>query len=253
MLSVKTFIIVCPLVFLAGFIDAIAGGGGLISLPAYLLAGLPAHNAIATNKMSSTLGTTVTFCRYAKNGYVRWKLAALCAVLSIIGSAIGANLALSLSDHAFKIIMLCATPLCAFYILKSKSLDNSASTAEGDERRTYILSAIIALVMGTYDGFYGPGTGTFLLLFLTAVVKLKLTDANGIAKAVNLASNISAFTVYLTNGKIIIPLGLAAGVCSFTGNYLGSAMFTSKGVKIAKPVLVCVLVIFMVKLAAEIF
>ena len=86
MLTLKTLLIICPLVFLAGFVDAIAGGGGLISLPAYLLAGLPPHQAIATNKMSSTIGTCASTARYLKNGYVDWQAAIPCMVMAIRSS-----------------------------------------------------------------------------------------------------------------------------------------------------------------------
>lgn len=249
-LSLKTFIIVCPLVFLAGFVDAIAGGGGLISLPAYLLAGLPPHNAIATNKMSSVMGTSVAFGRYAREGYIRWRLAALCAVLSITGSAIGANLAMRVSDTSFRILMLCITPVSAFYVLKSKKLDKEEG-AQADTPKLYALCAAIALIMGAYDGFYGPGTGTFLLMFLTGVAGMKLTEANGITKAINFASNISALTVYLTGGMTVAALGFTAGLFSIAGNYLGSKLFSSKGSKIARPVMIAVLTVFIIKLITE--
>ena len=250
-ISLKTFIIVCPLVFLAGFIDAIAGGGGLVSLPAYLLAGLPPHNAIATNKMSSVMGTSVAFGRYAHEGYIRWKLAAVCALFSITGSAVGANLALRVDDSAFKVFMLCITPLCAFYVLKKKNFDE-------DMRRQvtgvelYGICAVTAFVMGGYDGFYGPGTGTFLIMLLTGLAGMKLTEANGITKAINFSSNISALAVYLTNGKTLIPLGIAAGVFSIAGNFFGSKLFSTKGSKIARPVMIIVLSLFVVKLVSEI-
>ena len=93
-LTPLTFLIVCPLVFLAGFVDAIGGGGGLISLPAYVFAGLPMHMAIATNKLSSACGTTLTTVRFIRNGLVRLKIALPSAAAGIIGSSIGANLSL---------------------------------------------------------------------------------------------------------------------------------------------------------------
>ena len=114
------YLIICPLVFLAGFIDAIAGGGGLISLPAYLFAGLPVHNAIATNKLSSTMGTTISTLKYAKNGFINYKRAIPCVFFALFGASIGANLALIISDKFFIIIMLIILPFIAFYVLKSK-------------------------------------------------------------------------------------------------------------------------------------
>ena len=100
------FLIICPLVFLAGFVDAVAGGGGLISLPAYLIAGFPVHFAIGTNKLSSGMGTLIATAKYAKNGYIAWKNAVLCIITALIGSSIGAKLALRLDDYYFKRLIL---------------------------------------------------------------------------------------------------------------------------------------------------
>ena len=104
------YLIVCPLVFLAGFVDSVAGGGGLISLPAYLLAGLPAHFAIGTNKVSSAMGTAVATFRYSRSGYIDWKMGAGCTVFALAGSALGARIALLIDDNVFKIIMLFILP-----------------------------------------------------------------------------------------------------------------------------------------------
>ena len=99
-------LIICPLVFIAGYIDAVAGGGGLVSLPAYMLTGLPTHQCIATNKMSAFMGTSVAIAKYAKNGYIPWKIALFCIPCALCGSALGANIALMISDTILKIIML---------------------------------------------------------------------------------------------------------------------------------------------------
>ena len=112
-ISVITFLIVCPLTFLGGFVDAVAGGGGLISLPAYMIAGLPVHNAIATNKLSSGMGTTIATYRLARLGYIPWRKAALCIVMAIIGSSTGAKLALMVDAELFKKLMLVIIPATA--------------------------------------------------------------------------------------------------------------------------------------------
>ena len=115
-ITYQTFLIVCPFLFLAGLIDAIGGGGGLISLPAYLIAGLPPHAAVATNKLSSTCGTTLATLRFIKNGLVNLKLAIPSAIAAIIGSSIGANLSLLLNDEIMLYIMIGILPLCAFLV-----------------------------------------------------------------------------------------------------------------------------------------
>lgn len=245
------FLVVCPMVFIAGFIDAIAGGGGLITLPAYLLVGLPVHNAIATNKLGSCLGTATATLRFGLNGYIRPLLALVCVPAALAGSSLGAELALRLTDSVFKLVMLFILPLVAWYVLRSKNLEGGSPFEELPRGRTLLLSAGIAFAVGAYDGFYGPGTGTFLLLLLTGAVHLDLNTAAGTTKVVNLSTNIAALTVFLVNGKVIFPLGLAAGVCSMAGNWLGASSFAKKGSRLARPVILTVLAIFFVKVITE--
>ena len=243
------YLIICPLVLIAGFIDAIAGGGGLITLPAYLISGLPAHSAIATNKLSSSMGTATATLSYALDGFIPWKLALPCAAFAIAGSNAGAHLSLLMDESVLKIVMLFLLPVTAFVVLKSKSF--SGENERPKTTSTYVISASVALVLGAYDGFYGPGTGTFLILLLTVFSHLKLTEANGVTKVINFSSNIAALTVFLLNGQVLVPLGLTAGVFSIIGNRLGTRAFSKKGAVIAKPVMLTVLVIFFVKVAVE--
>ncbi len=240
------FIIICPLVFLAGFVDAIAGGGGLISLPAYMLAGLPVHNAIATNKMSSCMGTTMATIKYAKSGFIPWKQVILCIIFAFSGSNCGAKLALAVTDRYFKILMLIALPVIAFYVLKGKAFNRQLEAYSS--LKTSAISAIIAFFVGIYDGFYGPGTGTFLILLLTGLAHMDLTTANGTTKAINLTTNISALVVFLLNAKVFLPLGITAGIFNIAGNYIGAHSFEKGGAKSVKPIMLLVLGIFFIKI-----
>ena len=244
-----TYLLVCPLTFLAGLVDAVAGGGGLISLPAYLIAGLPVHNAIATNKMSSSMGTTIATVRYGMSGFIPWKIALFCAVFAMVGSNIGANLALLLSDRVFKIVMLVILPLTAWYVLRGRALDGERESFSA--KKTTLIAMGIALAVGVYDGFYGPGTGTFLLLGLTALGHMPLQEANGTTKVINLTSNITALTVFLINGKVLLPLGIVAGLFNVAGNYLCARMFEKGGAKAVKPVMVIVLIIFFIRVITD--
>ena len=245
------FLIVCPLIGIAGFVDSIAGGGGLISLPAYMISGLPVHTSIATNKLSSAMGTTIATAKYARSGFIDWHLAIFCIAASLAGATLGANLALIISDAVFKILMLIILPLTALYVLRKKDLFADEKAEKLSFAQTAVLSSIIALALGMYDGFYGPGTGTFLILLLTRFARMDLHRANGITKAINLTSNISSLVVYLINAQVLLPLGLTAGLFSILGNYLGSRCFTSKGAKIARPIILLVLTVFFVRTALE--
>ena len=249
-ITLTHYLIVCPLVFLAGYIDAVAGGGGLVSLPAYLISGLPAHCAIATNKLSSAMGTTLTTVRYARDGFIPWKQAVFCVIFALIGSACGAELALMLDADIFKIIMLFILPVTAIYVFKSKALVTEKPPLSFT--KTTVLSCAIALAIGAYDGFYGPGTGTFLILLLTAAAHMPLTSANGVSKVINLTTNISALTVFILSSKVLYPLGLAAGVFSIAGNLLGAKHFEKGGGKTVKPIMILVLTIFFIKVLYEV-
>ena len=174
------YLIVCPLVFLAGFIDAIAGGGGLISLPAYLIAGLPPHAAIGTNKFSACLGTLVATWHYARCGFIHWKRVLPAVVTALVGSWLGARLALLVEADAFKLIMLVVLPLTACYVLRKKSLQSDKEAYS--DKKTMLIVLSLAFFIGIYDGFYGPGTGTFLMLLLTAVAHVSLNELSLVRK-----------------------------------------------------------------------
>lgn len=239
------FLIVCPLVFIAGFVDSIAGGGGLISLPAYLMTGMPTVGAIATNKFSSFCGTIVPTWRYARRGMfnVARSLPAICTAL--VGSTIGAELALLVPNNIFDKVMLVVIPLTAIFVLCVKKIRSEKKPFS--PTATMWISAAVALAMGVYDGFYGPGTGTFLILSLVYIARCSLDASAGMAKIINLSTNGAALAIFLYHGSVYLPLGLVAALFGIAGNYLGSTFFIKKGSGIAKPIIVLVLVIFLIR------
>ena len=173
-MSLETYLIVCPLVFLAGLIDAIGGGGGLISLPAYMIAGLPPHACIATNKMSSTFGTALATIRFIKAGLVNFKLAVPALIAAVIGSSTGANISLIIPEKAMTYVLFVVLPVSAFLVLNKKLFNDKGSDTIVLDKRTYITATLAAFIVGIYDGFYGPGTGTFLIIAFTVFAKLDI-------------------------------------------------------------------------------
>ncbi len=244
------YLIICPLAFVAGFVDAIAGGGGLISLPAFVLAGLPMHASLGTNKLSSSLGTLIATIRYARAGYMVRAFVLAAVPCALVGSCAGSNAALLASDTALKVVMLVALPAMAAFVLRTKDLDSFARTAI-PRRRALCVTAAIALGVGFYDGFYGPGTGTLLMLALTALARQDVRTAAGTTKAINLSTNLAALAVFLVNGVVVLPLGLAAGAFNIAGNYLGAGAFSGKGSAIARPVMLVVMALFFCKVIAD--
>ena len=246
-LTILTFIIVCPLVFLASFVDAVAGGGGLIALPAYLLAGVPMHNAIATNKLSSSAGTVFSTVRLCRNKFVDWGLALPCISMALLGSYIGANLALRASDTLLRWMLIPVLPVVSFYVLKKKEIGDNRGIKIG-RKKQWLICALSSLAVVCYDGFYGPGTGTFLLLLYTGAAKMDVRRASGNMKLANLSSNVTALVVFLFSGNIIFPLGLAASAFSIAGHYIGAGMVMKNGSRIVRPLILVVITLLFIKI-----
>lgn len=252
-ITIQTLLTICPLIFLAGFVDSIAGGGGLISLPAYLSAGLPPHFAYGTNKFSSCCGTTFSMLRFFKNKHIHYKAAVASVFTALLGSFAGAKAALALDEHYLKIFLLVALPVIAVFILTRRGFGEQNQTVDISMRRIIVLSMISGLVIGAYDGFFGPGTGTFLILVYTGVIGFDLTTASGNAKVVNLASNVAAVFTFLAEGKIVFAIGIPAALCCIAGNYIGSGLAIRKGAKVIKPIFIGVLVLLFIKIVSEFF
>lgn len=245
----EQYLIVCPLVFLAGLIDSIAGGGGLISLPAYLIAGVPPHIALGTNKTSSSMGTVVSAAKLAKNGFVDRRTAVPGGLCAVAGAIAGATISLYVEDTVITHMMIVILPVVAFYVLRSRTLGESEKTGTLTGGRLIGAVCGIGLVMGIYDGFYGPGTGTFLLLLLTGLAHLDTRRAAGTTKVMNLSSNLAALATFLINGKVYYSLGLVSGLFCIAGHYIGSSLVVRGGRRVVRPMILVVLCILFGKLA----
>lgn len=248
------YLIICPLVFIAGLVDSIAGGGGLIALPAYLIAGVPPHVALGTNKLSSAMGTTVSTARFAMHGYLQGKMlmAACSAAAALAGSALGAHLALLVPENVIKYMMMAVLPVVAFYVLRNKTMGADEESGAITEGRRLAICLAAAFFVGGYDGFYGPGTGTFLILILTGAARMDTRSASAQTKVINLASNIAALATFMSTGNVLYPLGLTAGVCSIAGHYIGAGMVAHDGQKVVRPVVLLVLAVLFIKILSEI-
>ena len=246
-------IIVCALIFLAGFIDAIAGGGGLISLPAYFFAGLPTHNALATNKFSAACGTTVATLTFFQKKAMHLNIAFVSALTSFATSYLGSKLALHIDEQVLKIIIIILLPVVALFLFFKKDFGNITPAEQSlSDAKAYRLAAIIGLLIGFYDGLFGPGTGTFAIIAYSSLMKDDLVTASGNAKVLNLASNYASLIAYFFSGKIIFSLGIPAAVCGIAGNWLGSSLAIKKGNRLIKVTMLVVLVLLFAKIIFDI-
>ena len=238
-------------VFLASFMDAIAGGGGIISVPTYLLAlnGVPTYFALGTNKLSSGIGTVFSTARFIKNKCVNWRLAVPSIALALFGAAGGTWLQHHTPDTVLKYLLLAVLPVVAFFTLRTRSWPDEPGEISFAKQAAIVWAA--SLIVGAYDGYYGPGTGTFLMLIFIRLGKLDTRTAAGNVKIVNLSSNIGSLFTAWQAGYVFWGIGLITATFSIAGHYIGAGLAIKNGSKIVKPTVVIVLTLLAVKILSE--
>ena len=251
-IGVSTYIIILPLIFVAGLIDSIAGGGGLISLPAYLVAGLPAHSALANNKMSSCFGTLFSTIRYFRHNMIDVKVAVTSAAFALISSYLGAFIVQNLDPFFLNYLLVALLPVITIWVYLNKNVGEHDTSFELSTTKKIVYSAIAGIVIGFYDGFFGPGTGSFLILVFTVILRYDFAKANGNTKIVNLASNIAALTAFIVGGKVIFSIGIPAAIAGIAGNMLGSRYVVKKKNKLIRPIFLIVFIMLFVRIVINI-
>ncbi len=238
------------LIGFSGLIDSIAGGGGLISVPTYIALGLPAEFILGTNKAVSTSGTSFAVFRYIRGKAIHWPLMIYSIAAALIGSFIGAGLSGYLSKDRMFFILLVIIPL--LLVLQGKQV--TFGHKDHLSRLGAVIRATLAgLLIGGYDGIFGPGTGTFLLLAFMALLHMSTRDAAANARIVNYASNVSAFLYFFSQGKIYWPLAVVAIAGSICGNWIGSGLVLKRADRVVIPVFRLVLGLLMVKCGYDLF
>lgn len=251
--SLPMVFLCCLLVGLAGFIDASAGGGGLISLPTYLFIGLPSHLAYGCNKFSSACGTTFAALKFFRSGALDIQAACIAAVSSFLGSTLASRMAMLLPDDFFKKLILFAVPIAAAVILAKRNVPDEDTSDRLPAVRKMVLAALIGFFIGGYDGLVGPGTGTFAILAFSSLMGYSLRNASGNAKLLNLASNYASLVTVFLSGSILLPLAVPCAVCNIIGSVIGSRLAIKNGGRFIRPMLLVVLSLLLVKLASDIF
>ena len=248
-----SLVLLFGLLFLSSFIDAIAGGGGLISLPAYLLTGLPAHYALGSNKLSASCGTLMATINYMKNGVLDWRMAVISAAFSFMGAACGSTAALHIDDAVLKKVIVFVLPVAAVIILSKRNLSDENFSGDVPRNKRLIFAACIGLFIGFYDGMIGPGTGTFAIIAYCLLMKYDLRTASGNAKMLNLASNVASAITFALAGTVMWKLAVPGAVFCILGGQVGSRLAIARGAKFIRPMLIVVLVMILVKLATDVF
>ena len=246
--NLQMYLIVLPLVFCAAVVDAIGGGGGLISLPAYMVAGLPSDLASGSNKLSASFGTLVATVKFFRSGKIMLRPALCASVTAILGAFLGAQINERMSDAAFRTVMLVLIPGIALLMALRHNAPDRALPMTG---KRLALCALIGLLVGAYDGFFGPGTGVLLILGFTWAAGMDTVTASGSSKVVNLASNVSALVAHFLNGNIVFALAVPAMACSALGGYLGSWLAIRRGARLIRRVMLGVMALLLIRLAVD--
>lgn len=239
--------LLCLAAALAGFVDAIAGGGGLITVPALLAVGMDPIAAIATNKVQSSFGSTAATWNYWRAGRIDFRLLTWPLVATLLGAGMGA-VAVTFVDTAWLMVLLPALLVAiAIYFL----VGPKASNEDVHARLTPFAYSAVAGGIGFYDGFFGPGTGSFFALSLVTLMGMGLTRATAHTKALNLTSNLVSVGVFAVGGHVVWAIGLCMAVGQLVGGWLGSHMAMRFGPRLIRPLLVVICLAMVVKLLAD--
>jgi len=237
------------LVFLAGFVDSIAGGGGLITLPAYLAHGLNPALLLGTNKLSSSMGTAVAAVKFIKETRFGPDFLFILAALAAGGSFLGARLISLVPPETIRYLLLVLLPPVAVFLAAKKKFALADTSSRFTEGALLGRSAGIGASVSFYDGLLGPGTGTFLAVAFARLCGFDLLRATALAKFLNLVSNLAALAAFLSLGTVHVKLGLAMGLAGMAGNYAGSHMALKKGAWLIRPMLLAVSSALLLKIA----
>lgn len=229
-ISVSHLLLLCIAAFCAGFVDAIVGGGGLIQTPAALviLRGMPVVNVIGSLKIPAFSGTGIATLQYLRNVRVKWSLIAIIAPLAFGASFAGSQVLTLVPNYFMKPVLLVVLTGVAIYTYSKKSF-GQALLRELPPRRERAIAAIAAICIGFYDGFIGPGTGSFLVLAFVALLHFDFLKASAHAKLINLSTNLGSILLFLIKGKIIWAVALPMAFANALGGFAGARLAIKRG------------------------
>jgi uncharacterized membrane protein YfcA len=245
-------IYLCVAGFAAAFVDSIAGGGGLISLPAFMAAGIPTHFALGTNKFSATWASFTSSIKYTTSGKVNFKFLKYLLPFTLIGAAIGVKTALMIDSKYLRPLVLVLVFAVGIYTLFSKTIGRE-NRFEGLNKKNITLGIVLALVIGFYDGFFGPGTGSFLIFGLIGIFGFDFINAGGNARVMNFASNIMSLALFALQGKIDYLYGIPVAAAMIIGARMGTVFALKKGAKYIKPIFITMSLAVAAKMIIDLF
>lgn len=238
--------------FIAGFLDSVAGGAGLILVPAFIITGMPPQLALGQEKLVSTIGTFSSIYNYFKDDKIIWKIVIYGIPTALVGAYIGGKIILSIDEAIVGKIIFYLIPVGVLFSFLPKSEKKEISKIDlSNKKIILIIVPLLCLLIGFYDGFFGPGTGSLLIIALHFLVKLPLTESSATSKIFNLTSNIGAFVAFFIAGKMLFIIGIPMVIASIVGNYVGSKLTLKKGAKLIKPLILTSITLLFISLAIK--
>ncbi|SEG02818.1 hypothetical protein SAMN05660865_01573 [Caloramator fervidus] len=232
----KLFLL-CLAGFISAFVDSIAGGGGLISVPAFMLFGLSPHMVLGTNKFSATTASFTSSIKYIKSGTTNKELLKYLGPMSFLGAIVGVNLVLKINQKYLYALVLILILFVGLYTLFSKRIGEE-DNFKGLNNKNIALGMIFAFLIGLYDGFFGPGTGSFLIFGLIKIYGFNFLNAAGNGRVLNFLSNLASLFMFALKGMINYKIAILVALFMIIGARLGTKAALYKGVKFIKPIFV---------------
>jgi uncharacterized protein len=230
---------------IAGFVDAIAGGGGLLTIPALLAVGLPPAQALGTNKLQAAFGSFSASLNFARKGYISYAEIRLPVIVTFVGGALGAILVQSINPGFLRNLIPVLLIAAAVYFTFSPSI----SDVQGRQRiGDFAFAALIGGGIGFYDGVFGPGTGSFFVIAHVSLLGYAVTKATAHTKVLNLTSNLASLLLFIVGGNVVWAVGFAMALGQFVGGRLGAEVVIGRGAKVVKPILVTVCLVMTAKI-----
>lgn len=250
----STTLFLCGFAFLAGFIDSVVGGGGLIQLPAlfFLLPAASVATVLGTNKLSSIAGTSVAVVQYSRKVNLNWRTLLPAAITAFVFSFIGARAASLISAGVMKPLILILLVAVAIYTFIKKDF-GSMSRPKLEAERERFVGVAVGLVLGLYDGFFGPGTGSFLIFIFIGIFGMDFLSASASSKVINFATNLSAVIYFAATENILYHFALPMAACNILGSVVGTRLAIAKGSAFVRVLFLTVVVAIILRFGYDIF
>lgn len=246
-MTFSTLLFLCAAGFLAAAVDSIAGGGGIISLPAIIAAGVPPHLALGTNKFASTCASLTSTLKFAKSKKITFNLVKYQIPCTVLGSALGVKAVLNVDEKFLNVLIVVLIFSVAIYTSFKKDF-GQRDREEPLTPRRILFGMVFAFALGFYDGFFGPGTGSFLIFLFISIYGFDFTVAAGNGKILNFVSNIVSLILFALGGKIVYLAGIPMAISMIFGAWVGTHIAINNGAKVIKPIFITIALLLVIKL-----